>query len=199
MSAITYQNPTVINPPQFDNPGGAHMAVLHFGRMLELLVFTAANHKWRSTDADPIDDGRHERGAPVVFNIRGVFQPNTQKRGRGVMEDVTGGLSETNYIVHVYSHDPINLTAVQARPDVFPTGLRLFDFDDYGLEAGVNFPMAIRFRGNTYKITQPIALFAGGETQDNDSAIYRAECKIWRDANQERDARGGTPVWGPSS
>lgn len=199
MGPSIYRQPIVINPPQFENPGGAHMAVQHFGRMLELLVFTAANHKWRSTDADPIDDGRHERGEPAVFNIRGTFQPNTQKRGRGVMEDVTGGQSETNYIVHVDSNDPINLRAVRARLDIFPSGLRLFDFDDYGLEAGVNFPMAIRFRGNTYKIMQPIALFAGGEVQEGDAAIYRAECKIWRDAHQERDARGAAPVWGPST
>ena len=168
--------------------------------MLELLVFTSANHKWRSTDADTTDDGRHERGAPVVFNVRGTFQPNTQKRGRGVMEDVAGGVSETNYITHMDSHDPINLIAANTRPDIFPTGLRLFDFDDYGLEAGVNFPMAVRYRGNTYKILQPIAMFGGGDhTITPHGAIYRAECKIWRDTHQERDARGGAPVWGPSS
>jgi hypothetical protein len=162
-------------------------------------VYVPDQHVWRASDESILDDGRHERGIPLVLQVRGTFQPNTQKRGRGVMEDVSGGRSEDNYILHIDSHDPVNLKATCRHRLLFPNGLRLADFDDLHEATGVNFPMAVRFRGNTYKIKQPISLWAGGDEEMGvDGAIYRADCQLWRDRHQERDGRGSAPVWGPT-
>lgn len=196
-----YKQPFVHQPPAFQNANNARHAIWHFGRMLDLLVYVNANHAWRASDTDLVDDGRHERGETLVVSIRGVWQPNTQKRGRGVLDAVEGSRSENNFIVHVDSHDPVNIAAVANTPGaaaVFPNGLRLFDFDDFGIEAGINFPMAIRFRGTKWKIKQPIPLFEGGDEElHTEGAIYRAECQVWNDRHHERDGRGSAPVWGP--
>lgn len=194
----TYKQPLVHNPPGMQNANNTRHAIWHLGRMVELLVFTSPNHVWRVGDDDPVDDGRHERGEPVIISIRAVWQPNTQKRGRGVMEDVSGGRSENNYIIHVDSHDPVNLAAIAPHADIFPNGLRLVDFDEYGTDGLINFPMAVRYRGTKWKIKQPISLFEGGDEElHTEGAIYRAECQLWHDRHHEREARGSAPVWGP--
>jgi hypothetical protein len=188
----------VHNPPSGQNANNARHAIWHFGRTLTLEVFTSLNHKWRASDADLIDDGRHERGAPLVVQINAVWQPNTQKRGRGVVEEVSGGRSETSFIIHLDSHDPVNIAAAALHPTVFPNGIRLVDFDEVGTDGLFNFPMAIVYRGSRYKVKQPIALWEGGDEElHTDGAIYRAECQLWRDEHHERDARGQGPAWGP--
>lgn len=195
----TFITPRIISPEPFGNASTARHAIWHFGRMIDLLVFLPENHVWRSTDGDSIDDGRHARGEPAVLSIRATLQPNTQKRARGVLEDVSGSRAEVNYIVHLDSHDPVNLKAARKYPVLFPDGIRLADFDEPAEPTGVNFPMAVRFRNIAYKIKQPIALWAGGgDTPERSGAIYRAECQLWRDRFQERDARGADPAWGPS-
>ena len=200
----TYIQPQVLDTPPFQNANNARLAVHHLGRMLELLVFPTANHKWRVGDDSLEDDGRHERGDPLVLQIRGVWQPNTMKRGRGVIDAVEAARSETNFVVHIDSHDPVNLAAIEAAGAAasFPNGLRLADFDDRGTDGLVNFPMAIVYRGNRWKIKQPIALYeAGDEDLHLEGAVYRAECQLWHDRFHERDARTGAnvPVWGPDT
>ena len=198
-----YVQPRVINPPSLQNASEARKGIWHFGRELELLVFTPQNHAWRAGDASVVDDGRHERGIPLSLKIRGTWQPNTQKRGRGVIDAPGGGRTENNFIIHVDSHDPFNLDSIQATPGaglIFPNGLRLFDFDGFGLEEGINFPMAIVFRGTKWKIKQPIPLWAGGDEDSSfQGAIYRAETQSWVDRHGERDGRGPSPSWGPRS
>lgn len=197
----TYQQPTVVNPPAFQNANNARHAIWHLGRMLTLHVYTSDQHVWRVGDTSVEDDGRHDRGTPLVLQVRGTFQPNTQKRGRGWMDVVESGRSETNCIVHLDSHDPVNLAAIAGTPGaaaVFPNGLRLVDPDDRGTDGIVNFPMAIVYRGNRWKIKQPIALYEGGDEELHlEGAIYRAECQLWHDRYHEQDAVNNNPVWGP--
>lgn len=198
-TAEAYVQPAVVQPPAFSNASNAKEAIWHLGRMLELLVFPAGNHKWRASDADPIDDGRHERGEPVVVPFRGMWQPNTQKRGRGVVDTVEAGRTEQNFIVHLDSHDPVTLAAIEASPEInalFPDGLHLHDFDAPGHE---NFPMAVRFRGLLYKVKQPLAFFEAGESTNPQNAMYRAECQLWEDVQHERNAVANPRVWGPET
>lgn len=196
-----YRQARVVQPPSLQNGNNARHAIWHFGRTLTLHVYPGTQHKWRASDGDAVDDGRHERGDPFVVQIRGVWQPNTQKRGRGVIDAVEASRTENNFILHVDSHDPVNIKAIEETPgasSIFPTGLRLCDFDDPSAAAGVNFPMAIVFRGAAWKIKQPIALWQGGDEElSEEGAIYRAECQLWSDNHHERDARGASPVWGP--
>lgn len=198
--AGVYKQPEVFNPPAFQNANNARHAIWHFGRMLELLVYTSDNADWRADNADLVDDGRYERGAPLVVSVRGVWQPNTQKRGRGMIDAVEGSRSEGNFVLHLDSHDPVNIAAAAAHPTVFPNGIRLVDADDRGTDGIYNFPMAIQFRGNRYKIKQPMAFFEGGDEElHNEGAIYRADCQLWHDRYHEREARGDAPVWGPGA
>lgn len=199
----TYRQPTVHQPRPFQNANNARYAIWHLGRMVNLLVYPASNHKWQADNTDPIDDGRHERGEPVVVSVRAVWQPNSQKRGRGVLDRVEASRSETNFVVHIDSHDPVNLANIAAHPiasGLFPNGLRLYDFDDFDPESQFNFPSAIEYRGVRYKIKQPLSLWEGGDEDEHaDGAIYRAECQLWIDRHHEREARGTAPVWGPQT
>lgn len=195
----TYIQPLVNNPPALQNANNARHAIWHLGRMLTLLVFPSSTHVWRAGDADAIDDGRHDRGAPIEFQVRATWQPNTQKRGRGVVDGVEAMRTESNFIVHLDSHDPVNLLAAATHPEIFPNGVRLVDPDDFGTDGIINFPMAILYRGNRYKVKQPIALYEGGDEElDTEGAIYRAECQLWHDRFHERDASvPAEPFWGP--
>lgn len=196
-----YQQADIIEPAGSQTAGNARHAIRHLGRMLVLAVYPAADAVWQVGDADATDDGRHYRGDPVMLDIRGVFQPNTQKRGRGVVDDVEGARSEVSFILHVDSHDPVNIEATSARPDIFPNGLRLYDVDAEGEDGGSNYPMILHFRGDKFKLRQPIALYSGGDPLlDTDGAIYRAECSLWRDKHHERPATPteNVPAWGPA-
>lgn len=190
--------PNVILPGGLENASHARGAVQHFARKLELWVYPTENSVWRASNDSPVDDGRHDRGEPVKFDIYGTWQPNTLKRARGLIEGPEASETESVFIVHLDSHDPRNLEAVAARDDIFPNGLRLVDPDDRGTDGIVNHPMAIMFRGNKYKVQKPLALYAGGVAdQDVQGAIYRAECSLWEDRYQEREARSNGREWGP--
>lgn len=195
----TYLQPTVIDTPAGQNANNARMAIWHLGRELDLEIYPTSEG-WRVGDTDPVDDGRHDRGAPRIVRVRGAIQPLSSGGSSGLQQNREGERTEGQVVVHIDSHEPFNILAAQANSDIFPNGIRIIGPDMELADDRFNFTTVIRFRSRRWKVLECMELFEGGDEElAFEGAIYRTVCGLMNDRNHERDAKPAdfTPEWGP--
>lgn len=187
-----YQQPVVEEPPGNQNPNNARQAIWHLSRSIDMEVYAPEQLGlgWRASDADPVDDGRHDKGAPVLVTVKAVVQPELRRSGTNtVTGSVEGERSEGRLIVHLDSHQEENALAASAFPDLFPNGIRILGSDTEGTDERQGFATVFRFRNRRWKAVRVEEHFEGGdEDLQTEGAIYRAYCELLRDRSHEREA-----------
>lgn len=203
-----YIQPQVCEPPINQNANNARHAVWHLSRLIEVEIYpTRPIHGWRAANTDPVDDGRADRGEPIVFKLWGVIQPyrSGDRHSSELVRDAWGEHTEGDVVVHVDSHQQENLDIIAADPALvalFPNGLRILGPDTEGPvdDDRRNFSTVFRFRNRRWRVCNVAELFeAGDENLHDEGAVYRAVCKEFQDRNHERDAKSGdhAPFFGP--
>ena len=208
-TAGSYQQPSVIEPPSGQNANNSRHAIWHLARKLTALVYPTENAVWRASNGNAIDDGRFERGQPIEVEFYGTLQPDNDDRGSHTITDAQEGeFHEGSMILHVDSHQPENLLAAASAnavvPDLFPDGFRILGSDHGPTDGRTNFATVVKYRNELWKVKHIMTLYEGGDEQDSpDGAIYRAECKLFRDDTHERNATPAVAAandqdgWGP--
>lgn len=198
----TYLQPDVIESPAMQNANNARHAIWALGRMVEMEVYPSAQG-WRASDEDPVDDGRHDRGEPTVVKVRAVIQPRSgDQNGSSELFDLPEGqYTHGEVVIHLDSHDPINLCAADDHPELFPNGVRVLGPDTEGTDGQKNFATVFRFRNRRWKVTRMLELFEGGDEELScEGATYRMLAEEFKDRSHERNATPETaaaPYWGP--
>jgi hypothetical protein len=180
--AGNYLQPEVIEPPLASSPHNARLAVGHLSRLLELEIYPS-QVGWRQ------QDGRHDRGEPVVIEVYAVTYP----AGAGDQPTVTapeGGYNRGDRVFILDGWQDENLPVALANPDIFPDGhLFLSGSDDQGNNTTVNHEMIFRFGGDKYKIYDVKQWDGAREAFQHDTGgVYEATARLWRDQDQELDA-----------
>lgn len=197
-----YLQPDVCEPPIDQNANNARHAIWHMGREIEMEVYPTLQG-WRASDGDPIDDGRHDRGAPLIIPVRASIQPygGEGRDSSKLMQMPEGQWTEGQVVVHLDSHEPFNIETAAQYSEVLPDGVRVIGPDTEAPDDRVNFPTVFRFRGRRWKAISVAEFFEGGDEElAFEGAIYRAICSEFKDRSHERNATpetAGEGFWGP--
>ena len=187
-----YLQPPVCEPPLNQNPNNARHAVWHMSRKIIMEVHpTRPIHGWRAANADPVDDGRADRGEVTLVEIRAVVQPyqSGDRHSSRLIREPAGEYTEGDCVFHIDSHQEENIAAAALHPTLFPNGIRILGPETEGTDERGNFSTVFRFRNRRWRVLNVAELFEGGdEDLHTEGAIYRGVCGEFQDRNHERDA-----------
>lgn len=179
-----YAQPLVANPPKGQRVNNARHAVWHFSEPVAVEIYPAGS--WR------VDDGRFDRGAVVTTIMHMVVQPIGISNNEPLMPDNErheGERQEEMIICHLDSHQPENIQLVQANNSIFPNGFFLSSVGEIGTYDKAGFGMIVQWRGRRWRIANVMIMDKGGDEEVSaQSALYRANCTLFTDNQQEMRA-----------
>ena len=179
-----YAQPLVANPPKAQRANNARHAVWHFSEPVVVEIYPAGS--WR------VDDGRFDRGAVVTTIMHMVVQPIGISDNEPLMPDNErreGERQEEMIICHLDSHQPENIQLAQANNSIFLNGFFLSSVGEIGTYDKAGFGMIVQWRGRRWRIANVMIMDKGGDEEVSEqSALYRANCTLFTDVQQEMRA-----------
>jgi hypothetical protein len=170
----SYAQPLVANPPNGQQANNSRMATWHFSKLIPIEIYK--DGAWRK------NDGRYDRGVAQVVTIYATCQP----LGETLRNESEGESNEMKLLVHVDSHQPENIAIASAFPALFPNGVFLAGVEEGAFLDTRGFGMIVQWMGKRWRVeTVKPLLYAGDEEVSIRNCVYRAECSLFTDVQQE--------------
>lgn len=173
-----YIRPCVIGGSKGLQASGARLAIHRFSTEHEVEIFGPGH--WRTE----CEDGRYERGKPVVVRFCGVIQPD---KGETVISEKEGERVEERLCLHVDPIQPENVALAAQHPELFPDGQLLLSASDSECGGRTGDSDVIRYNGCRWRIVRAERNDRGGS--DGIGGVHCFTLGLYRDRDGELDAQ----------